>query len=156
MSTVDPESRGVVLVVEDDQDLRALVRDLLESQRYFVLEADDGRDALYTLRLGEAPAVSLIVLDLAMPCMSGWELIDILRDDPRLSRIPVLVTSGMTVHGDASGIGATMSWLRKPYGEEELLAAVGEAIEPTPLGRRANANVTERNARKPSSSHPDG
>jgi CheY-like chemotaxis protein len=156
MGTVDPKSRGVVLIVEDDQDLRALVRDLLESQRYFVLEADDGRDALYTLRLGEAPAVSLIVLDLALPCISGWELLDILRADPGLSHIPVLVASGLPVHGDASGIGATMSWLRKPYGEEALLAAVGEAIEATRAGRRADANVTERNARKPSPSHPDG
>jgi CheY-like chemotaxis protein len=125
MGTVDPESRGVVLVIEDDQDLRALVRDLLESQRYFVLEADDGKDALYTLRLGEAPAVDLIILDLAMPRLSGWELVDILRDDPKLSKIPVLVHIGATVHeGRLWHRGNHVCWLPVTRTERRVLAAV--------------------------------
>jgi CheY-like chemotaxis protein len=128
MGLVDPKSRGAVLVVDDDEDLRAMLRETLECERYFVLEADDGKDALEILRVAGAGVVRLIILDLVMPSMSGWELIEILRRDPMLSGIPVLVTTGMPVHGDASGIGATMSWLRKPFGEKALLAAVGEAM----------------------------
>src|SRR5690242_19843865 len=117
MGTVDPKCRAAVLVVDDDDGVRSELRDLLESENYDVLEARDGKEALSILSLGAAAAIHLIVLDLVMPCMSGWELIDVLRLDPTLRRIPVLVMSGMPVHGDASGIGATMSWLRKPFDE---------------------------------------
>lgn len=128
MGSVDPKGRGAVLVVDDDEDLRAMLRESLEYAHYFVLEADDGKSALDVLRLAGAPVIRLVILDLVMPCMSGWDLIGVMRADPKLSRIPVLVTSAVPVHGDASGIGATMSWLRKPFGEEALFAAVSEAI----------------------------
>lgn len=128
MGFVVPMSHGAVLVVDDDEDFRAELKLLLESESYVVLEASDGSEALHVLRSSTGPAVRLIVLDLVMPCMSGWELVDLLRRDPALSRIPVLVTSGTTVHGDASGVGATMSWLRKPFGLDPFLAAVHEAI----------------------------
>ena len=129
MGTVDPKSRGAVLVVDDDEDIRSELRSVLEYGQYFVLEAEDGKQALDFLRSAAARAIRLIVLDLVMPYMSGWELVDLLRRDPALARIPVLVTSGMSVHGDASGIGATMSWLRKPFGADPFLTAVREAID---------------------------
>jgi len=133
-----------------------MIRVLLEGERYFVLEANDGRDALYTLRLGEAPAVDLIILDLVMPWMTGWEFIEILQEDPRLSSIPILVTTGVSVHRDAAGIGASLSWLRKPYGEDELLAAVNGAVESTSASnRQRSANVACRLDTKSSSSYPD-
>jgi CheY-like chemotaxis protein len=155
LGKVQPAGRGVVLIVEDDQDLRSAIRELLEGEGYFVLEADDGRDALYTLLLGEAPAVDLIILDLVMPWMTGWELIEILQEDPRLSNVPILVTTGVAVHRDATGIGASVSWLRKPYGEDELLAAVNSAVESTSASnRQRSANVAGRLDRK-SSSYPD-
>jgi CheY-like chemotaxis protein len=128
MGSVDPQCRGAVLVVDDSEDLRAMLREALESQGYVVLEAYDGEDALDVLSLAGMPPVRLIISDLVMPCMSGWELIETLRRDPKLSRIAILVMSALPVHGDASGIGATMSWLRKPFGEEELFAAVDELI----------------------------
>jgi CheY-like chemotaxis protein len=155
MDTVQSARRRVVLIVEDDEDVRAMVRDLLEGERYAVLEANDGRDALYTLRLGEAPTVDLIVLDLVMPWMTGWELIEILQEDPRLSSIPILVATGVSVRRDAAGIRANLSWLRKPYGEDELLAAVNSAVESTSASnRQRSANVAGRLDRK-SSSYPD-
>src|SRR5688500_8781652 len=99
MGTVDPKGRGAVLVVDDDEDIRSELRSVLEYVQYFVLEAEDGTEALDILRAGAAQASRLIVLDLVMPCMSGWELVDLLRRDPSLSRIPVLVMSGTPVHG---------------------------------------------------------
>jgi CheY-like chemotaxis protein len=155
MGSVDPQSRGAVLVVDDDADLRALLREALEYIRYDVLEADDGKGALDILRLADTPLVRVVILDLVMPGMSGWELIDTLHRDPKLSHIPVLVMSGVSVHSDASGIGATMSWLRKPFGEEELFAAVNDAIGHS--SRREDDGVPPRAkaGRQSVSSHPD-
>jgi CheY-like chemotaxis protein len=156
MRSVDPKSRGAVLVVDDDADLRTLLREALEYVRYDVLEADDGKGALDILRLDDTPPVRVIVLDLLMPGMSGWELIEMLHRDPKLSQIPVLVMSAVSVHGDSSGIGATMSWLRKPFGEEELFAAVNDAVGSS--SRREDDGVQSRAkaGRESVSSHPDG
>jgi CheY-like chemotaxis protein len=147
MGSVDPKNRGAVLLVDDEEDLRSMVRDILEAEHYFVLEAEDGIGALEVLRTELGACVRLIILDLLMPCMSGWELVDILRRDPQLAHIPVLVTSGLTVHGDASGIGATMSWIRKPFGVDALLAAVSEAIEQGPVAEQPEAPRTRGSGR---------
>lgn len=123
MGSLVRERRLTILVVDDDEDSRASMRAVLEDDGYSVLEAEDGQAALEELSK-PASAIGAVVLDLRMPRMSGWDLLAILRSTATLSRIPVLVTSAVSVHGDASGIGATMSWLRKPFGSEELLSAV--------------------------------
>jgi CheY-like chemotaxis protein len=127
MGSVDANRGSVVLIVDDDEDSRGVLRNILERERYFVLEANNGRDALDILQSEAVPAISLLVLDLLMPCMSGWELLDVIRRDPALSRIPVVVTSGIPVQGDASGIGATLHCLRKPFDLTAFLAAVSDA-----------------------------
>lgn len=129
MSGVDAKRGGVILIVDDNEDDRALSRNILERERYFILEASDGHDALDILRSEAAPAIALIILDLLMPCMSGWELLDVIRRESIFPAIPILVTSGVPVQGDASGIGATLPWLRKPFDRATLLAAVREARE---------------------------
>jgi CheY-like chemotaxis protein len=154
MGTVDPKSRGAVLVVDDDEDIRSELRSVLEYGQYFVLEAQDGKAALDILRSRAAQAIRLIVLDLVMPSMSGWELVELLRRDPALVHIPVLVMSGMPVHGDASGIGATMSWLRKPFGEDPFLTAVRDAIDSARASDEQDA-AQPRSVRHSSPSHHD-
>ena len=144
MSGVDAKRGGVILIVDDNEDDRALSRNVLERERYFILEASDGYDALDILRSEAAPAISLIILDLLMPCMSGWELLDVIRREVSFPAIPILVTSGVPVQGDASGIGATLPWLRKPFERAMLLAAVREAREvqrfsADPRGRTSSA-----------------
>jgi two-component system response regulator ResD len=144
MSGVDAKSGGVILIVDDNEDDRALSRSILERERYFILEANDGYDALDILRSEAAPAINLIILDLLMPCMSGWELLDVIRRETSFPAIPVLVTSGVPVQGDASGIGATLPWLRKPFERATLLAGVREAREAQcfsgePRGRTSSA-----------------
>jgi DNA-binding response OmpR family regulator len=124
MGTTPVSGRCAILIVDDDDDIRAEMRDVFEHEGYSVLEAGDGVYALAVLHSKQAESICALVLDLRMPRMSGWELIETLRSDAALSRIPVVVTSGISVHGDASGIGATMYWLRKPFGGDELLAAV--------------------------------
>jgi CheY-like chemotaxis protein len=142
MGIVVPRECGVVLVVDDDADYRLMVRCILERERYFVVEARDGCDALDVLRSEAAPAIRLIVLDLAMPAMTGWQLVDVLRHDAALSNVPVLVTSAISVHGDASGIGATIPALGKPVDADTLLRAVSDALSrrPETTSRRVPAS----------------
>ena len=143
MGSVDPNRGGVVLIVDDDDDSRALLRDVLERDRWFVLEARDGSDALDILRSEAGSAIDLVTLDLLMPRMSGWELVDVMRRDPALSLIPILVTSGVPVQGDASGVGATLPCVRKPFEQTAFLEAVREARDPKRLSAKRRQAVSE-------------
>src|SRR3954447_13296865 len=81
-------SRRRILVVEDDQEILGTLSGLLEEEGYEVQSVVDGRDALHRLRGGLAP--ELIILDLMMPGMDGWEFRTIQRADPALADIPVV------------------------------------------------------------------
>jgi CheY-like chemotaxis protein len=106
-----------VLVVEDDPDIRMSLELVLEDAGHRVRSAANGREAL-TQVLVEPPDV--IVLDLMMPVMHGWDLVETLRSHPALGRIPLIVTSaaGEPVPPDADLV------LRKPYDLDTLLTAV--------------------------------
>ena len=79
-----------ILVVEDDDDIRDSLKELLEEEGYRVDTAANGEQALNRLR-GEAP--QLILLDLMMPVMDGWEFHKQLRESPRFSSVPIIVIS---------------------------------------------------------------
>jgi CheY-like chemotaxis protein len=93
------EVRNRVLVVEDHADSRELLAEFLEALGYEVDVAGHGREALELLRRASPPTV--MVLDLMMPVMSGWELMRHVREDPALRSLPVIVVSGA---GDAQGL----------------------------------------------------
>jgi CheY-like chemotaxis protein len=80
-----------VLVVDDDWQTRYALRMALEAAGYAVREATDGADALAQLRQGPPP--DLILLDMVMPVMNGWEFRQEQARDPRLARVPVVVFS---------------------------------------------------------------
>ena len=127
-----PAGRSVVLVVDDDYDIREALSDVLASEGYSVVTAADGGEALERLRGGIRPDVML--LDLMMPRVSGVEVIDALRKDESLRQIPVVVCSANRGYG-ADDLGVH-DVLRKPVGVEELLEAVARAIRPRrPLQR---------------------
>src|SRR4051812_3377370 len=121
-----PVGRSVVLVVDDDFDIREALSDVLASEGYSVVTAADGGEALERLRGGVRPAVML--LDLMMPRVSGVEVIDALRKDESLRQIPVVVCSANRGYG-ADDLGVH-DVLRKPISVEELLEAVARAIRP--------------------------
>ena len=121
-----PAGRSVVLVVDDDFDIREALSDVLASEGYNVLTAADGSEALDTLRAGIRPAVML--LDLMMPRVSGVEVIDALRKDEMLRQIPVVVCSANRGYG-ADDLGV-LDVLRKPVSVDALLRAVARAIAP--------------------------
>jgi CheY-like chemotaxis protein len=124
--------QSVVLVVDDDYDIREALSDVLASEGYSVVTAADGSEALDRLRGGIRPDVML--LDLMMPRVSGVEVIDALRKDESLRQIPVVVCSANRGYGpDDLGVHDV---LRKPVSVEKLLEVVARAIRPRrPLQR---------------------
>ena len=83
---------NLVLVVDDDPDIREQVAEILADEGYDVITAANGREALERLRDGGRPA--LILMDLLMPVMDGWALRAELERDPRTREIPVVLLSG--------------------------------------------------------------
>ena len=65
-----------VLLVEDDLDIRDVLQDLLEGEGYDVIPAANGKQALDFLTLNDPPGADLVILDLMMPMVSGWEVLD--------------------------------------------------------------------------------
>ena len=81
-------ARGTILVVEDDDELRQTLADLLADEGYHVVCASNGREGLDALAAVQA---SLVLLDLVMPEMSGQDVYAAMQADPRLADIPVIV-----------------------------------------------------------------
>ena len=106
-----------VLVVDDEREIREAVAEVLADEGYEVLDAGDGAEALSKLR---AFHPSVVLLDLMMPGMNGWEFREAQQHDPDLSGIPVIVLSAL---GKAAGIDAA-GYIRKPFELDELLTAV--------------------------------
>lgn len=118
-----PQSKldhGVVLVVDDDAGVREALTDVLTDEGYKVLCACDGREALDLLATGQA--LCLILLDLTMPRVSGWEVLEELAADPTKARIPVVVLTGASPYQLASITAPAV--LPKPVDLNALLQAV--------------------------------
>lgn len=84
-----------VLVIEDDAAVRQTLRDVLEMQGYQVTTAADGKEGL-ALMEKMAGQQLLVLLDLMMPNMNGWQFLDVQRNDPRFKDVPVIVCSAYT------------------------------------------------------------
>ena len=123
----DPEPRATILVVEDEEEVRALARDVLEMNGYTVVEAQDAEDAV---RLGESHPgpIDLLITDVVMPRMSGPELARRLR--ARRPDLRVLCMSGYPESPDreAQGAGRWTGWLQKPFTPESFMEKVRECL----------------------------
>ena len=130
MTHPDGSARPVVLVADDDEDIRALIEFRLERADYDVLTAGDGEQAL-ALALEHRP--QLAVLDVMMPKLTGYEVTRRIRSNESVSGMPVILLTARVqdddvTHGFESGAD---DYLRKPFSPQELGARV-QAI----LGRR--------------------
>ena len=126
-----------ILVVEDEPDIRKLVQYNLAQERFKVLEAEDGEQALKILQRDKP---NLIILDLMLPGLSGLELCKILRDRPETSQLPILMLTAKAGEADKV-IGLEMGaddYLAKPFSPREMVARV-RAI----LRRSENASKLE-------------
>jgi CheY-like chemotaxis protein len=108
-----------LLLVEDEESIRSQLRELLEDEGYAVVEAHNGQEALAAMNDGLDPAV--VLLDLMMPVMDGWELLERMRCHQRLAKVPVVVASAVA---DSEGLPAGVRFLRKPFCVNALLDTV--------------------------------
>jgi CheY-like chemotaxis protein len=107
-----------VLVVEDNDDIRDAIGELLEHEGYEIALAEDGEHALELL--AQLPRPCLLLVDLIMPRMDGWQLLNVLSRDDRLATIPVVV---MSAAANPTTL-ATHPTLKKPIDLEILLRIV--------------------------------
>ena len=121
-------ARRRILVVDDDPEIRSLTRLVLEGEGYLVAEAQDGEDAVGCALGGR---FDLVLLDVNMPRMSGWQALRVLKADPALSAIPVVMFTIKgeirdKVHGLQDG---ALDYITKPFAVDELAARVRRIFE---------------------------
>ncbi len=109
-----------VLLVEDEDDLREMIRDLLELNGYAVVAVEEGQAALDAFAYVEH--VCVVLLDLVMPGMNGWDFYEKMRERPDLAAIPVVVHSSAP---ERAPLGVTRV-VRKPLEISRLLSIVRE------------------------------
>jgi CheY-like chemotaxis protein len=117
-----------ILVVEDDEDAREALVALLQMKGYHAVPAGNGREALDYL--DQAPAPDLIILDLWMPVMDGWQFRSEQTRNPRLAHIPVIVVTALSDRADVDANEVII----KPVDVDRLLTSVDHYCrrEPTP------------------------
>jgi CheY-like chemotaxis protein len=122
-----PMPLGTILVVDDEEPVRAVARSALELEGFHVIEAEDGHEGLRRFR-AHTSDVGAILLDMTMPGMDGAETLFAIR---QISRdIPVILSSGYSEKDTMSrceGLFGT-SFIQKPYTAQALIAAIREAM----------------------------
>ena len=118
-----------VLIVEDNEHAAYLLRTLLERAGYAVVVSPDGRDAL--AKLGAMDPVDVVILDLMLPYVSGYQVLIEARQSPKWRYVPIVVVTGRTLEMDAVRALETGAndFVRKPFSPDELIARVRRAIE---------------------------
>lgn len=116
-----------ILVVDDQADIRSVTELVLAGAGYGVRTAGDGNEALRRLREG---SFDLVLLDVNMPGMDGWETLRLLRADPGLASVPVAMFTVKSeirdkVHGLQAG---AVDYITKPFASDELLARVARLL----------------------------
>ncbi len=123
------DRRVRVLCVEDDREMIELIRLILEQQDYEVLGCTSGGQALAA---AQESLPDLILLDLMMPGMDGWEVYRRLKGDARLAAIPVIVVTAKAQNIDKMlglHIAKVDDYVTKPFGPQELLDRIGSVMQ---------------------------
>lgn len=115
-----------ILVVDDDASHRTLICDALEEMGYRTGQAANGREALDVFE-GEMPQA--VLLDLRMPVMSGWGLLDALKKMPRARGLPIIIISGYGFEWEAELVGAA-GYISKPVDLDKVRMTVQRIIGP--------------------------
>ncbi len=133
--TLHPQTN--ILVVEDEASLRLVLKMELERAGYRVRTAEDGLDALQKIQ-EELP--SLVLLDVMMPNMDGYEVCSRIKSDLATASVPVIMLTGRTEHEDKlRGLrGGANDYITKPYEKDELLVRVGNMLVWSMMQREAN------------------
>ena len=120
------ERRPCILVVDDDDAIRRLMRATLKRSGYEIYEARNGREALEEMRAGHG---DLVVLDLMMPEVTGWQVLEVRAADEALRRIPVIVASANRGPEIAEAVkGGICALLPKPFDLDSLRSLVASCL----------------------------
>jgi two-component system cell cycle response regulator DivK len=116
-----------ILVVEDQEDNRQILRDLLANAGYDMIEAEDGQQAVVA---AAEHRPDLILMDIQLPMLDGYEATRRIKADPALNKIPIIVVTSYALSGDeekarAAGCDA---YVAKPYSPRALLAKIREYV----------------------------
>jgi CheY-like chemotaxis protein len=114
----------LVLVVDDDPDVREALGDALEDEGFRVLLAEDGQEG-FDLMLARRP--DLVLLDLMMPRMSGWQLVEAVKQNPAVNKIPIFV---LTAAPDTGAVQRDYPVFIKPIRVERMLRTIRGFLQP--------------------------
>jgi CheY-like chemotaxis protein len=128
-----------VLICDDTEQIRRLIRLNLELEGYEVVEAVDGPEALAILQDLSQPLPDVITLDVVMPRRDGWWTVATIRADPRLAHIPIIMVTASTQNSDRAQAqqAAVDEFVAKPFDPEDLLTRIDALI----TGSRAAAGL---------------
>ena len=118
-----------ILIVDDDRDFTALIRNALEAEGYETAVAHDGREALHILT-GHQFEPCVVLLDLNMPVMDGWQMLAVMRSYTGLRTVPVVLISGQAVEREARPVFEAL--LQKPFTIEQLVETVARVCAAGP------------------------
>jgi len=118
-----------ILVVDDDDDFREALCEVLSEAGYPVQQAENGEVALARVA-DEAPG--MVLLDLKMPVLDGWGVVERMRKDPKSAHIPILILSAYGFEWESELLGA-QGYVPKSVGMEEILDRVRRAAGPPPM-----------------------
>ena len=118
-----------ILVVEDHEDNRQILRDLLGSAGYEMVEAHDGPSA-HPTAAAEKP--DLILMDIQLPGMDGYEATRRIKADPALAATPIIAVTSYALSGDEekARLAGCNAYVAKPYSPRQLLAKIREFLPP--------------------------
>jgi two-component system, cell cycle response regulator DivK len=116
-----------ILLVEDTEDNRQIVRDLVTSAGYELLEAADGSEGLF---LAEREKPDLILMDIQLPRMDGYEVTRRIKANPELKHIPIIAVTSYALSGDEEKTRAAGcdGYIAKPFSPRELLKKIDELL----------------------------
>ena len=118
-----------ILVVDDDDDFREALCEVVSEAGYPVEQAENGEVALARIA-AEVPGI--VLLDLKMPVLDGWGVVERLRKDPSTAAIPVLILSAYGYEWESDLLGA-QGFIPKSVGMEEILDRLGRVAGPPPM-----------------------
>ncbi|HLM38644.1 MAG TPA: response regulator [Microvirga sp.] len=117
-----------ILIVEDTEDNRRIMRDLLSNAGFDIVEAHDGQAAV-AAAANYVP--DLILMDIQLPVLNGYEAIRRIKADPKLQAIPIVAVTSYALTGDKESARAAGCdrYVAKPFSPRQLLATIRELLE---------------------------
>ncbi len=120
--------KKIILVIDDDKDILQLIKIILENENYSIFTAETGEEGI-AIAIKEKP--DLILLDIMMPVMDGWEVLKILHTEESTRKIPVaMITCKTDVKNKLTGLQeGAVDYITKPFSPEELVQRIKDIFK---------------------------